>query len=166
MERRPTSYPGVAQLVARVVWDHQAAGSNPVTRTSVEMPLKMPWPCSQGHAHRSGAFLLLPKMQACLLGTLFKALKMSGPRKRIPSIGQSHSSFSHRKRFAGLRWEPCFNMVAARGPEISSQAGLFCGNPFTAEYLSAAERHPQNRLTPYVTPCYTVKEVVIGVEVG
>lgn len=26
-------YPGVAQLVARVVWDHQAAGSNPVTRT-------------------------------------------------------------------------------------------------------------------------------------
>ena len=26
--------PGVAQLVARVVWDHQAAGSNPVTRTS------------------------------------------------------------------------------------------------------------------------------------
>ena len=27
-------YPGVAQLVARVVWDHQAAGSNPVTRTS------------------------------------------------------------------------------------------------------------------------------------
>ena len=28
-------YPGVAQLVARVVWDHQAAGSNPVTRTMV-----------------------------------------------------------------------------------------------------------------------------------
>ena len=27
------SSPGVAQLVARVVWDHQAAGSNPVTRT-------------------------------------------------------------------------------------------------------------------------------------
>ena len=26
-------FPGVAQLVARVVWDHQAAGSNPVTRT-------------------------------------------------------------------------------------------------------------------------------------
>ena len=26
-------YPGVAQLVARVVWDHDAAGSNPVTRT-------------------------------------------------------------------------------------------------------------------------------------
>ena len=26
-------YPGVAQLVARVVWDHEAAGSNPVTRT-------------------------------------------------------------------------------------------------------------------------------------
>ena len=30
---RTISYPGVAQLVARVVWDHQAAGSNPVTRT-------------------------------------------------------------------------------------------------------------------------------------
>ena len=29
-------YPGVAQLVARVVWDHQAAGSNPVTRTTSE----------------------------------------------------------------------------------------------------------------------------------
>ena len=30
---RKSKYPGVAQLVARVVWDHQAAGSNPVTRT-------------------------------------------------------------------------------------------------------------------------------------
>ena len=28
------SHPGVAQLVARVVWDHDAAGSNPVTRTT------------------------------------------------------------------------------------------------------------------------------------
>ena len=28
-------FPGVAQLVARVVWDHQAAGSNPVTRTRI-----------------------------------------------------------------------------------------------------------------------------------
>ena len=27
------SYPGVAQLVARLVWDQDAAGSNPVTRT-------------------------------------------------------------------------------------------------------------------------------------
>ena len=26
--------PGVAQLVERVVWDHEAAGSNPVTRSS------------------------------------------------------------------------------------------------------------------------------------
>jgi hypothetical protein len=33
-----SKYPGVAQLVARVVWDHQAAGSNPVTRT--KSPLK------------------------------------------------------------------------------------------------------------------------------
>ena len=33
-----SKYPGVAQLVARVVWDHQAAGSNPVTRT--KNPLK------------------------------------------------------------------------------------------------------------------------------
>ena len=31
------SYPGVAQLVARVVWDHDAAGSNPVTRTTSEI---------------------------------------------------------------------------------------------------------------------------------
>ena len=30
------SFPGVAQLVARVVWDHQAAGSNPVTRTILQ----------------------------------------------------------------------------------------------------------------------------------
>ena len=29
-------YPGVAQLGARVVWDHQAAGSIPVTRTKNE----------------------------------------------------------------------------------------------------------------------------------
>ena len=29
-------HPGVAQLVARVVWDHDAAGSNPVTRTIKE----------------------------------------------------------------------------------------------------------------------------------
>ena len=27
------SYPGVAQMVERVVWDHEAAGSKPVTRT-------------------------------------------------------------------------------------------------------------------------------------
>lgn len=33
--RNKTKYPGVAQLVARVVWDHQAAGSNPVTRTKI-----------------------------------------------------------------------------------------------------------------------------------
>ena len=31
--------PGVAQLVARVVWDHQAAGSNPVTRTKKQSGL-------------------------------------------------------------------------------------------------------------------------------
>ena len=29
-------YRGVAQLVARVVWDHQVAGSNPVTRTKLK----------------------------------------------------------------------------------------------------------------------------------
>ena len=28
-----TEYPGVAQMVERVVWDHEAAGSRPVTRT-------------------------------------------------------------------------------------------------------------------------------------
>ena len=31
--REKTQYPGVAQLGARVVWDHQAAGSIPVTPT-------------------------------------------------------------------------------------------------------------------------------------
>ena len=31
--RRASQYPGVAQLVERVVWDHEAAGSKPVTRT-------------------------------------------------------------------------------------------------------------------------------------
>ena len=30
---RATSYPGVAQLVARLLWEQDAAGSNPVTRT-------------------------------------------------------------------------------------------------------------------------------------
>jgi hypothetical protein len=37
-QKEKIEYPGVAQLVARVVWDHQAAGSNPVTRT--KNPLK------------------------------------------------------------------------------------------------------------------------------
>ena len=32
-------YPGVAQLVARLLWEQDAAGSNPVTRTSSETPL-------------------------------------------------------------------------------------------------------------------------------
>ena len=32
-EENLNRYPGVAQLGARVVWDHQAAGSIPVTRT-------------------------------------------------------------------------------------------------------------------------------------
>ena len=31
--RLSISYPGVAQMVERVVWDHEAAGSKPVTRT-------------------------------------------------------------------------------------------------------------------------------------
>ena len=32
-QAKQKTYPGVAQLGARVVWDHQAAGSIPVTRT-------------------------------------------------------------------------------------------------------------------------------------
>ena len=32
-ESAETSQPGVAQLVARVVWDHQVGGSSPSTRT-------------------------------------------------------------------------------------------------------------------------------------
>ncbi len=35
-EEKLNIYPGVAQLGARVVWDHQAAGSIPVTRTKHE----------------------------------------------------------------------------------------------------------------------------------
>ena len=31
--RAKTAFPGVAQMVERVVWDHEAAGSRPVTRT-------------------------------------------------------------------------------------------------------------------------------------
>ena len=38
-ELAETSQPGVAQLVARVVWDHQAAGSIPVTRTNASVYL-------------------------------------------------------------------------------------------------------------------------------
>ncbi len=36
-ENKNSSFRGVAQLVARVVWDHQAAGSNPVTPTSLNV---------------------------------------------------------------------------------------------------------------------------------
>ena len=32
--KRNVSYPGVAQLVARLLWEQDAAGSNPVTRTT------------------------------------------------------------------------------------------------------------------------------------
>ena len=32
-ESAETSQPGVAQLVARLLWEQDAAGSNPVTRT-------------------------------------------------------------------------------------------------------------------------------------
>ena len=32
-------YRGVAQLVERVVWDHQAAGSSPVTPTKLTSPI-------------------------------------------------------------------------------------------------------------------------------
>ena len=31
-----SKYPGVAQLVARLLWEQDAAGSNPVTRTTSE----------------------------------------------------------------------------------------------------------------------------------
>lgn len=36
-EQKLNRYPGVAQLGARVVWDHQAAGSIPVTRTKASI---------------------------------------------------------------------------------------------------------------------------------
>lgn len=41
-ERANLYYRGVAQLVARVVWDHQAAGSNPVTPTKYAKPSEIP----------------------------------------------------------------------------------------------------------------------------
>ena len=37
--KKLNQYPGVAQLGARVVWDHQAAGSIPVTRTTASVYL-------------------------------------------------------------------------------------------------------------------------------
>ena len=40
-------YPGVAQLVARVLWEHEAAGSNPVTRTTTLRGLKLKTHCSK-----------------------------------------------------------------------------------------------------------------------
>ena len=59
-------FPGVAQLVARVVWDHQAAGSNPVTRTKT--PLK---------PLVSGEFLLCKKATTGYARGLKKAMPMS-----------------------------------------------------------------------------------------
>ena len=38
-----TGYPGVAQLVARLVRDEEAVGSNPVTRTSGGAPAGNPY---------------------------------------------------------------------------------------------------------------------------
>ena len=39
------AFPGVAQLVARVVWDHEAAGSIPVTRTNKQEFFLMKYSC-------------------------------------------------------------------------------------------------------------------------
>ena len=38
-ERRQLKNPGIAQLVARVVWDHQVGGSSPSTRTILKLEL-------------------------------------------------------------------------------------------------------------------------------
>ncbi len=46
------------------------------------------------------------------------ALKMSGPRKRVPSIGQSHSSFSPRDRRAA--WGPHIGPLKMSGPANGS----------------------------------------------
>ena len=35
-----SNYPGVAQLVARLIWDQEAAGSSPVTRTKKSLKSK------------------------------------------------------------------------------------------------------------------------------
>ena len=53
-------YRGVAQLVERVVWDHQAAGSNPVTPTKQGLePIRAPGSfliCAEGHAKKLISF--------------------------------------------------------------------------------------------------------------
>ena len=49
-------YPGVAQLVARVLWEHEAAGSNPVTRTTTLRGLKLKTHCSKS-IERLGSIL-------------------------------------------------------------------------------------------------------------
>ena len=38
-------YPGVAQLVARMVRDHEAVGSNPATRTMRSVLIGFEYPC-------------------------------------------------------------------------------------------------------------------------
>lgn len=39
---RSQTEPGVAQMVERVVWDHEAAGSKPVTRTKNPLRSSIP----------------------------------------------------------------------------------------------------------------------------
>ena len=50
----------MAQLVERVVWDHQAAGSNPVTPTKQGLePIRAPGSfliCAEGHAKKLTSF--------------------------------------------------------------------------------------------------------------
>ena len=52
-QNRKIQYPGVVQLVARVVWDHQAAGSSPVTRTILRF-----WPHKSRKTEMFCGFLL------------------------------------------------------------------------------------------------------------
>ena len=41
LQKNANRHPGVAQLVARLLWEQDAAGSNPVTRTSQSIPFRI-----------------------------------------------------------------------------------------------------------------------------
>ena len=77
MGHSPVLYPGVAQLVARLLWEQDAAGSNPVTRTSPSVHMgtrifylakcryKHPYQAEPGRNLRSGlGFFFCPFARA------------------------------------------------------------------------------------------------------
>ena len=81
-------YPGVAQLVARVVWDHDAAGSNPVTRT-------------RGRRRKVCGFCFASKARAAWFGHFCRARPVGEAARRKWRSGQNLQSEA-RSKF----WEP------------------------------------------------------------